>query len=224
MNIRAMILAAGSALALGVAGPAMAAEVLVGDYTLDQSSFGTGLGVHSNGTQSGSTVYGHVNQDGSGVTFHSDSGSLALNGGGEAIIDGDPLLQDLLVSFDKTWGAITFNLLSPTGREDDDFTSANFSLLVNGSALFTALGGTPNCAFCIVDNGENKFTVTGPGISTLAFAFDMPIGEAKQFRVEAVDGGGGNEVPEPATWALMIVGFGAAGSMLRRMRAVTARA
>jgi hypothetical protein len=31
-------------------------------------------------------------------------------------------------------------------------------------------------------------------------------------------GGGGNEVPEPATWALMIMGFGAAGSMLRRRR------
>jgi len=29
-------------------------------------------------------------------------------------------------------------------------------------------------------------------------------------------------VPEPATWAMMILGFGAAGSMLRRRRSVTA--
>ena len=29
-------------------------------------------------------------------------------------------------------------------------------------------------------------------------------------------------VPEPATWAMMILGFGAAGSMIRRRRALTA--
>jgi hypothetical protein len=31
-------------------------------------------------------------------------------------------------------------------------------------------------------------------------------------------GGGGNEVPEPSTWALMILGFGAAGAILRGRR------
>jgi hypothetical protein len=35
-------------------------------------------------------------------------------------------------------------------------------------------------------------------------------------------GGGGNEVPEPSTWALMILGFGSAGAMLRRRRTVVA--
>jgi hypothetical protein len=35
-------------------------------------------------------------------------------------------------------------------------------------------------------------------------------------------GGGGNEVPEPGTWALMIMGFGAASAMLRRRRTVLA--
>ena len=29
-------------------------------------------------------------------------------------------------------------------------------------------------------------------------------------------------VPEPATWAMMIIGFGAVGSMIRRRRAVVA--
>jgi hypothetical protein len=31
-------------------------------------------------------------------------------------------------------------------------------------------------------------------------------------------GGGGNEIPEPGAWALMILGFGATGAMLRQRR------
>jgi hypothetical protein len=31
-------------------------------------------------------------------------------------------------------------------------------------------------------------------------------------------GGGGNEVPEPATWAMMILGFGGVGAVMRRRR------
>jgi hypothetical protein len=37
-----------------------------------------------------------------------------------------------------------------------------------------------------------------------------------------VDGGGGGGVPEPASWALMITGFGMAGAALRRQRATAA--
>ena len=32
----------------------------------------------------------------------------------------------------------------------------------------------------------------------------------------------GPGIPEPATWAMMIIGFGAAGSMIRRRKAVVA--
>jgi len=35
-------------------------------------------------------------------------------------------------------------------------------------------------------------------------------------------GGGGNEIPEPGTWALMILGFGATGAMLRQRRRLLA--
>jgi hypothetical protein len=39
----------------------------------------------------------------------------------------------------------------------------------------------------------------------------------------ACDGGGGGQgVPEPASWAMMILGFGAAGSLLRRRRHLAA--
>ncbi len=39
--------------------------------------------------------------------------------------------------------------------------------------------------------------------------------------VGSCDGGGGGQgVPEPATWAMMIIGFGGVGSMIRRRRTV----
>jgi hypothetical protein len=203
-----LLAAAVSALALSTYGTAMAAEVIVGGYTLDDTSFGTGFGVHSDGTQSGNTISGNVNIDGSDVTF-SSSDILDITGSGEATVYGDPSLSDLLVTFEKAWGKITFNF------SDLDGTASDFTLLVNGTALFSA---TPNpgddaCTFCLINNGENKFTVSGSGITTLAFTFDPAIENAKQFRVEGLD-----IVPEPSTWAMMILGFGAVGAMLRHAR------
>jgi hypothetical protein len=211
MNIK-LLAAAASALALSMSGSAMAASVLVGGYTLDDSSFGTGLGVHSDGTQSGSAISGNVNIDGSDVNFSTTNGNLSITGSGEATVYGDPGLENLLVTFEKSWSKITFNFA------DLDKATSNFTLLVNGTALFSA---TPNlgdlaCTFCVIDKGENKFTVSSAaGINSLAFNFDPAVENAKQFRVEGVITGG---VPEPATWAMMIMGFGAVGSMVRHSR------
>ncbi len=211
MNMK-LLVAAASALVLSIAGPASAASVLVGSYTLDQTSFGTGFGVHSDGTQSGPSISGEVNTDGSDVNFSTTSGNLNITGSGEATVYGDPGLENLLVTFAKSWSAITFNF------SNLDKTTSNFTLLVNGTSLFSV---TPNlgdlaCSFCVIDGGENKFTVSGPGINSLAFNFAPAVENAKQFRVEGVVGTPG--VPEPATWAMMIMGFGAVGSMVRHSR------
>lgn len=208
MNIR-LLAAAASAIALSMAGAASAAQVVVVDgYTLDDTSFGTGFGVHSDGTQSGSTISGNVNQDGSDVTFSTTTGILSITGSGEATVYGDPALEDLLVTFQKSWDSITFNFSKLE-------SNSAFTLLVNGTALFSAAPnlGDAACNFCLIGNGANKFTVSGPGINSLAFEFDPGIENAKQFRVEGL-----SAIPEPATWALMIMGFGAVGSMVRHSR------
>mgnify|MGYP001277039232 CR=1 FL=1 len=180
--------------------PAQAA-VVIGGFTLDEGGFGTGLGVHSTGTQSpANTLTAFVNQDGSGVTF-SSSGDISITGAGQATIDGEPLISDLSVLFEKGWDSITFNFdNAPRG-------DGTFSLLVNGSAFFDA------CSICIVDGGENRFTLSGSGITSLEFTFDPAISAARQFRVEGVSQA---PIPEPATWAMMIVGLGFAGGLIRR--------
>ena len=59
------MLAVASAGYIFVAAGSAQAAVTVDGYSLDTGSFGTGLGVHSTGTQSGTTLNGIVNTDGS---------------------------------------------------------------------------------------------------------------------------------------------------------------
>ncbi|WP_397419528.1 PEPxxWA-CTERM sorting domain-containing protein [Phenylobacterium sp.] len=77
-------------------------------------------------------------------------------------------------------------------------------------------------------------SVNPPALSmaTVSFGQTSTTGLIFQFGPDAYAGGvqnivyeftpGGTIVPEPATWALMIGGFGAAGTMLRRRRALAA--
>ena len=224
MKAKLAAAAAAGAFALAMTGSAYAAEVVVGAYTLETGSFGGQLGVHSDGADTDSVVSGFVNNEGSDVTFSTTTGVISINGQGEAIIDGDPLMENLLVEFEHAWGAVTFDLESPTQQQDPNFDFSNFTLVVNGTTTFS-LGGSPACTFCIVDNGANKFVLSGPAITSLQFTFDPAIQQAKQFRLVGVgDDIPGGVVPEPATWAMMIMGFGGVGALMRRRRGTMALA
>ena len=218
MKMKLLAATAACAFSLALAGSASAATVLVDGYTLETGSFGTQLGVHSDGADTAGVVSGFVNQEGSDVTFDAlGTGNISINGQGEAIIDGDPLLEALKVTFEHSWSSITFDFESPTNQQDPDFTVSDFTMLVNGTTLFS-VNGNPTCSFCLVANGSNKFILTAgdgfPGITTLEYHFDPAIQQAKQFRVIGV----GPVIPEPATWAMMVLGFGGIGAMLRRRR------
>jgi hypothetical protein len=197
MNMK-LVLAAGAAVTL-LGGSASAAVVI------SSGSFGSADGVHSTGNQSGASVTGTVGIDGSLVTF-SSSQNLAFNGAGEAIIAGP--MNNLLVSFTNSYQAVTFNI--------DAAAAGTFDLVVNG--VYGLCCATQNLS----KNGQNKFIVAATGgdsISSLNFTFNPTVTNLKQFRVQgsAITA----SVPEPASWAMMIIGFGGIGAAMRRRRHVS---
>jgi len=75
----------------------------------------------------------------------------------------------------------------------------------------------------IWDDSPLSFTTANGGAFTVTFnniAGFTPGGDAKGSVTIHVDSAGA--VPEPATWAMMIAGFGLAGAALRRRRALAA--
>lgn len=207
MRISYKMLAVASAGYIFAAAGSAQAAVTVDGYSLDTGSFGTGLGVHSTGTQSGTTLDGIVNTDGSAVTF-SSSNTLTMTGSGEAtVLPLSGLISNLDVLFAKAWDKVTFSFAGDNGT---------FSLLVNGASQFSV----PSCSICTISTkGQNKFTLSGGNISSLSFAFTPGVSTAKQFRVDGVQ----SAVPEPATWALLLLGFAGIGFSLRRRKAGTQR-
>jgi len=100
------------------------------------------------------------------------------------------------------------------------------NLLLNGSTL-----GGPISS----NNATSYFSLSSPlSISDFASGFNLTgditmawTGSAPNSRIEARIQGAGlapvAAIPEPATWAMMIMGFGVVGSAMRRSRKVSTR-
>ena len=85
----------------------------------------------------------------------------------------------------------------------------------NGQATGIGYTGTAFFLFDAGLAGLDTFTLNVAGLSNaVLYSTGQPC--------TANCGGGGNEIPEPSTWVLMILGFGGAGAMLRRRKPVLA--
>jgi hypothetical protein len=149
----------------------------------------------------GSGLYDSVGNGGNGQLGR----SIFTNGSVEILFDAGAL-----------GGLPTFaGLVWTDGRNTITFTAFdqnNVSLgqLVGNHADNSSTGGTAEDRFYGVQNagGISRLTMSNPA--------GLEIDHIQYGRnVTGV-------VPEPATWAMMIIGFGAAGSMIRRRKAVVA--
>ncbi len=87
-------------------------------------------------------------------------------------------------------------------------------------ANFTAHGATPG----VWKHYAGVANIAVGGNYLTSFTYRSGAAPAADFVVDRVYIVEGNVVPEPSTWALMILGFGSAGAMLRRGRSAVAAA
>jgi hypothetical protein len=153
-----------------------------------------------------------------GQYLHVLPGDADPNGGAFVALDGDPDYNGPLeqtingltpgakytVSFD--WAAAQY--ADRTGP-----TTEQFQVSFGGATQSTAI--VPNSSESATDWMQQSFTFTAGGASqVLSFlSVGTPSGLPP---VALLDGVSLTAVPEPATWAVMLVGFGGVGAMMRR--------
>jgi hypothetical protein len=155
----------------------------------------------------GSVGAGTLAQDGINGTF-----SFVLDGAqtinGVLYADGTNLLSGTVVKFAK---------ITETSKSE-----GNVSASTVDSSLITYTSGVTPIAAEIAASTDRGFSFALDGVAS-NFA-NPPAGKALNNFAATVGGqlSLAGAVPEPATWALMIGGFGLAGATLRRRRAVAA--
>lgn len=172
-----------------------------------------------------------------GIT--NDTNSLVLLSGGEALHGngGQARLQAVSGGIDTTftYGGTAGQLV---GFDLNDatlgFKSAEFKIF-GGTATqltvtafdttgtsFSSTVSLPPSGFVYLNTADNQV------IDRFSFSANGSVGDVRQIRIGGIatigGGGGVDAVPEPATWAMMIMGFGGAGAMLRRRRTAGAHA
>jgi hypothetical protein len=176
--------------------PAQAATTLVGTFSGNQCTGGDITTCYASGTTAGTGLLTQVGPNGSPVP--GSPGILALDNTGTMTGFTDSL------STDPTSGHEILNY-TYTGTE----LATYFGIFQGGSSVGCSGQGCYNNTYLLFYN-PTGFTSGTFDLSTL---FNNP----GVSHVALFDNGGA-PVPEPATWALMLLGFGGIGFAMRRGR------
>lgn len=178
--------------ALAIASPAAAQELV--------TNGGFETGTFAGFTQSGNTGFtGVAAGEGTAGSFGAFFGPIGSVGS---------ITQSLATTAGQTY-SISFDLQNDGG-------SPNFyEVLFGGTSLFSA---TNVSGFGYTNFSTNAVASGASTNLTFSFRQDPAFFRLDNVSVTAVTGA----VPEPATWAMMLIGFGGIGLSLRRRRKFTA--
>jgi hypothetical protein len=164
------------------------------------------------------TINGTTNNTGVPVVFTSSTDHLNGNANGQADVSAtDGLLNDLTFALTggNTFASATWNLFPLPGNANNEASSVIITYL-------DPLGHTQTLS--INTNGQNFMGIFGNAgerfvsVEFTANPITTGIQDLRQLRLGGVAGPNGSPLPEPGTWGLMLLGFGAAGVAMRRNR------
>ena len=226
-----VLLAALAASAIGFASPVLAAV----DVTTTTTT-GTPLqdAIHAsttNTTDNAVQVYGSTTQGGASANVLFTGGNTLLTSESSATSVGSTTGSDLAITNGGGFAALTdspldgtLNLYSVIINPDQLFTDLKLSIQLASSGTFQIYYMLTGTSSFVLDPGI--FTTNNKGntnylVDVTGGTFDAiqvvssgsSIFELKQMSINNV-----GAVPEPATWAMMLLGFGAMGASLRRSR------
>jgi hypothetical protein len=165
-----------------------------------------------NNVPSGNSATGHTNQTSTQVNFTGIEPLVTPSQGQARIEAGDGGLSQL-----------SFELNSGLGFREVEFNIFGTGGTATQTVLnFTDQFGTVFSDTFAISNGENFFSalaIDNQFITRVQFLLNGNVQDARQFRI----GGIGivpdpdtSTVPEPESWAMLIVGFGLVGATMRR--------
>jgi hypothetical protein len=198
-----ILLAAGAAVAIASA-PASAAVVITNSPGAVQPSENV---LFQTNNQTGTRVEGITNQTNTRVAFTSTTDTLLTTGS-----QGQARLEATDGSLDQ----LTFGLSNMM-----TFTEAEFNLfnaLSNTTQVVISLSSGLTQTFALNPNGQNFFGIRATGGDTLtSISFNTNgsgVADLRQVRIGGISSPMG-AVPEPSTWAMMLLGFGFIGGAMR---------
>lgn len=215
---RVLITALAASAAIALASPAFASQAVIPDVTGTPDSYQV-FGIAS----TGNVVYGSSPNNSSvpNVTFDSGVGStvqVQVKNGAAQIDPSSGTWTQIIINPDLLFTDMKFaiSLVGGSGTVDVyTLLSGGATTLADNPANYTFLG-------TISPNGSNiNWELTGATFNGLMLQVSsnqpgITFGTLKQISYEPFVGIGG--VPEPSTWALMLLGFGGIGIALRRGR------
>jgi hypothetical protein len=180
-------------------------------------------------TETGLVIGGHLNDNPAQLLTFTGTEALAGDGSGQASVGALDTLLNTAVTFaltGATFNLATFNLSPLSGNNPNEATSVQVSYI-------PTFGGSP-LAFTLDGNGNNFFGIYGDAgeqLQSITFGNFLSSGNGIESINQVRVGGVQSDlvinplgpVPEPATWTLLLVGFGAVGASLRTRKMKTGR-